>query len=138
MNKVMSVCMDNFPTFQWKINVHDDECYETTVSGSFGPFNTVDVFTEGNKHVVVSEFGAEGKWDQECDDVQLQQTLEDLSQAFNYEQSLTSRPIPGEHSPILTCNYDIFLDNFGGVNQKSDLPINPAVRVILDSFEVKL
>jgi len=34
-------------------------------------------------------------------------------QAFNYVQTLTSRPIHGEHSPILTCNYDIFLDNFG-------------------------
>jgi len=96
MNKVMSVCMDNFPTFQWKINVHDDECYETTVSGSFGPFNTVDVFTEGNKHVVVSEFGGEGKWDQECDDVQLQQTLEDLSQAFSYEQQRWIDLINGE------------------------------------------
>lgn len=88
MNKVMSVCMDNFPTFQWKINVHDDECYETTVSGSFGPFNTVDVFTEGNKHVVVSEFGGDGKWDQECDDLQLHQTLEDLAMTFSHEQQL--------------------------------------------------
>ncbi len=86
MNKVMSVCIDNFPSFQWKINIHDDECYETTVSGSFGPFNSVDVFTEGNKHVVVSEFGGEGKWDEECDDFQLQKTLEVLSQTFNYEQ----------------------------------------------------
>jgi hypothetical protein len=33
--------MDSFPTFQWKIDIHDDECYETTVSGSFGPFNTL-------------------------------------------------------------------------------------------------
>jgi len=86
MNKVMSVCIDNFPFFQWKINIHDYECYDTTVSGSFGPFNSVDVFTEGNKHVVVSEFGGEGKWDEECDDFQLQKTLEVLSQTFNYEQ----------------------------------------------------
>ena len=78
--------MDNFPSFQCKINIHDDECYETTVTGSFGPFNSVDVFTEGNKHVVVSEFGGEGKWDEECDDFQLQKTLEVLSQTFNYEQ----------------------------------------------------
>jgi len=34
-------------------------------------------------------------------------------QALNYEQTLTSKPVPGEHSPLLTCNYDIFLDNFG-------------------------
>ena len=60
--------MDNFPSFQWKIDIHDDECYETTVSGSFGPFNTVDIFSEGNN------------------DFQLQQTLEDLSQTFNFEQ----------------------------------------------------
>ena len=82
----MSVCMDNFPSFQWKIDIHDDECYETTVSGSFGPFNTVDIFSEGNNHVVVSEFGGEGKYDEECNDFQLQQTLEDLSQTFNFEQ----------------------------------------------------
>ncbi len=30
----------------------------------------------------------------------------------NYEQSLISRPIEGEYSPILTLSYDIFLDNF--------------------------
>jgi hypothetical protein len=96
MNKVMSVCMDNFPNFDWKINVHDDECYETTVSGSLGPFNTVDVFTEGNKHVVVSEFGGEGKWDQYCDDSQLYQTMMDLAMAFDYEQGRWMDLINGE------------------------------------------
>jgi hypothetical protein len=95
MNKVMSVCMDNFPNFDWKINIHDDECYMTTVTGSFGPLNTVDVFTEGNKHVVVSEFGGEGKWDQECDDFQLYQTLNDLANAFDYEQRKWYKMING-------------------------------------------
>ena len=33
-------------------------------------------------------------------------------QAANYEQTLTSKLIPGEHSPILSCKYDIYLDNF--------------------------
>ncbi|MEI6456176.1 MAG: choice-of-anchor J domain-containing protein [bacterium] len=31
---------------------------------------------------------------------------------MNYEQSLVSKEIPGEYSPILTLSYDIFLDNF--------------------------
>ena len=80
MNKVMSVCMDNFPNFQWKIDIHDKECYETTVSGAFGPFNT--------KHTIVSEFGGDGKWDQQCNDLQLHQTLEDLAMTFSHEQQL--------------------------------------------------
>jgi hypothetical protein len=86
MNKVMSVCMNNFPNFQWKIDIHDKECYETTVSGSFGPFNNIDVFSNGNNHTIVSEFGGDGKWDQQCDDLQLYQTLEDLAMTFGSEQ----------------------------------------------------
>jgi len=31
---------------------------------------------------------------------------------MNYEQSLVSKEIPGEYSPILTLSYDIFLDNY--------------------------
>ena len=31
---------------------------------------------------------------------------------INYEQSLVSKEIPGEYSPILTLTYDLFLDNF--------------------------
>ena len=96
MNKVMSVCMDNFPNFDWKINVHDDECYETTVSGSFGPFNTVDVFSENGKHTIVTEFGGEGKWDQQCDDSQLYQTMMDLAMSFDYEQGRWMDLINGE------------------------------------------
>ncbi|MBE0646325.1 MAG: choice-of-anchor J domain-containing protein [Bacteroidales bacterium] len=34
-------------------------------------------------------------------------------QVVNYEQTLTSKSISGLHSPILTCSYDIYLDNFG-------------------------
>lgn len=34
-------------------------------------------------------------------------------QVLNYEQMLTSKVISGLHSPILTCKYDIVLDNFG-------------------------
>lgn len=34
-------------------------------------------------------------------------------QLVNYNQALTSKTISGQHSPILTCKYDIFLDNFG-------------------------
>ncbi|MBC8313948.1 MAG: choice-of-anchor J domain-containing protein [Bacteroidetes bacterium] len=42
-----------------------------------------------------------------------------LPQVLIYEQTLTSKPIQGERSPLLACNYDIFLDNFGttSVNQ---------------------
>ena len=86
MNKVMSVCMDRFPRFDWKIDIHDDECYETTVSGSFGPFNTVDVLSRGQSHVVITEFGAGGKWEQECNDYNLVQTIEDLAQSFDWEE----------------------------------------------------
>lgn len=86
MNKVMSVCMDRFPRFDWRIDIHDDECYETTVSGSFGPFNTVDVLSHGQNHVVITEFGGEGKWEQECNDYNLAQTIEDLAQTFDWEE----------------------------------------------------
>lgn len=34
-------------------------------------------------------------------------------QVLNYQQTLTSKTISGVHSPILTCRYDIVLDNFG-------------------------
>ncbi|NQV01085.1 MAG: carboxypeptidase regulatory-like domain-containing protein [Bacteroidia bacterium] len=34
-------------------------------------------------------------------------------QVMNYEQTLTSKTISALHSPILTCTYDIVLDNFG-------------------------
>jgi len=34
-------------------------------------------------------------------------------QVYNYQQTLTSKTISGLHSPILTCRYDIYLDNFG-------------------------
>ena len=40
-------------------------------------------------------------------------------QVLNYEQTLTSKTLSGLHSPLLTCSYDILLDNFGttSVNQ---------------------
>ena len=34
-------------------------------------------------------------------------------QVFSYSQSLVSREIQGVHSPVLTCTWDLFLDNFG-------------------------
>ncbi|MFH1161646.1 MAG: carboxypeptidase-like regulatory domain-containing protein, partial [bacterium] len=34
-------------------------------------------------------------------------------QVLNYSQTLTSKEISGVHSPVLTCTYDIYLDNFG-------------------------
>jgi len=86
MNKVMSVCMDNFPNFKWKINVHDADCYESTVSGSFGPYNSIDVFSNGAEHTIVSEFGGDGKWDQDCGDMELSVTLNDLALAWGHEQ----------------------------------------------------
>ena len=96
MNKVMSVCMDNFPNFQWKINVHDTDCYETTVSGSFGPHNTIDVFSNGTDHTIVSEFAGEGKWDQDCTDIELSDTLNDLAMAWGHEQQKWLDIVNGE------------------------------------------
>ncbi len=34
-------------------------------------------------------------------------------QALNYKQTITSKSISSVYSPILTCSYDIVLDNFG-------------------------
>jgi hypothetical protein len=88
MNKVMSICMDRFPQFDWVIDIHDQDCYNTTVSGSFGPFNTIDVFTEAGNHKIISEFGGEGKWETSCDDYGLCRTIEDLAHTFDYEQKI--------------------------------------------------
>ena len=92
----MSVCMDNFPNFQWKINVHDADCYETTVSGAFGPYNTIDVFSNGTDHTIVSEFGDDGKWDQDCTDIELSDTLNDLAMAWGHEQQKWLDIVNGE------------------------------------------
>lgn len=87
MNKVLSLCMERFPQFDWTIDIHDSECFETTVTGSFGPFNTIDVLSDSGRHVIVSEFGGSGKWDNECDDYNLVQSLDDLAYSFNHEQN---------------------------------------------------
>lgn len=86
MNKILSLCMDRFPQFDWTIDIHDLDCFETTVSGSFGPFNTIDILTENGRHVVVSEIGGDIKRDKECYDFNLIQTLDDLASTFNTEQ----------------------------------------------------
>ena len=46
-------------------------------------------------------------------------TFSYLPQVVNYNESLISKSITGENSPILNLTYDIFLDNFGNttVNQ---------------------
>lgn len=78
--------MDRFPQFDWTIDIHDSECFETTVSGSFGPFNTVDILTDSGRYVVLSQIGGDQKMDKECYDYNLVQTLDDLANTFHSEQ----------------------------------------------------
>jgi hypothetical protein len=91
MNKILSLCMERFPQFDWTIDIHDSECFETTVTGSFGPFNTIDVLSDNGRHVIVSEIGGDSKTDKECYDYNLNQALDDLAKKFHTEQNAWDR-----------------------------------------------
>ena len=60
------------------------------------PYNTIDVFSNGAEHIIVSEFAGEGKWDQDCTDIELSDTLNDLAMAWEHEHQKWLDIVNGE------------------------------------------